>query len=42
MIAPFVEELAKRCILMIAMLRSDSEGPADGIVLAPRQVWDSE
>ncbi len=33
MIAPFVEELAKSCILLIAMLRTDSEGPVDGIVL---------
>jgi RsiW-degrading membrane proteinase PrsW (M82 family) len=33
LIAPFVEELAKSCILLIAMLRSESDGPADGIVL---------
>jgi protease PrsW len=32
-IAPFVEELAKSCILLIAMLRAESHGPADGIVL---------
>lgn len=32
-IAPFVEELAKSCILLIAMLRAESDGPADGIVL---------
>jgi RsiW-degrading membrane proteinase PrsW (M82 family) len=32
-IAPFVEELAKSCILLIAMLRTESDGPADGIVL---------
>jgi RsiW-degrading membrane proteinase PrsW (M82 family) len=33
LIAPFVEEIAKACILLIAMLRTDSDGPADGIVL---------
>lgn len=32
-IAPLVEEIAKACILLIAMLRTDSDGPADGIVL---------
>ncbi len=33
LIAPFVEEIAKGLILLIAMLRTDSDGPADGIVL---------
>ena len=32
-VAPIVEEIAKGCILLIAMLRADSDGPADGIVL---------
>ena len=32
-VAPIVEEIAKGCILFIAMLRADSDGPADGIVL---------
>lgn len=33
LIAPFVEELAKSCILLVAMLRTESDSPADGIVL---------